>query len=449
MNPALPSTTERKEIARKIFEAALLAADPVTAVERAVTITDETISIAGQVLRSSDIRRDVVAVSIGKAAWAMAAGLDKQLGSRLIAGLTVSGATSDGSVRSALPLRWTTMSGGHPLPTAESFTAGGAIIEFVRSANRQNAAIVFMISGGGSAMVEVPIDPRITLDDLASVNSLLLENGVPINEINVVRKTLSAIKGGRLASNAPLSFKVGLIVSDTNPGDEASVASGPTFPAPTSGISAIDILHRYGLFEKIPAVVRAVISTAEADAVLDPPAERMPNRVLLNSDDAIAGAITVAPEFGLEAMIVDEIVEQEVAKGCRDLAQRFRLGESAKPICLLSAGEFLTPVTGNGLGGRNTETALRMALTLKGQTDSPSKFTALFAGTDGLDGNCPAAGAMIDETTLSRAQALELDPEDFLARSDSFSFFDALGDAIVTGATGTNVRDLRILLGWP
>jgi hydroxypyruvate reductase len=443
-----PEPDERKQIARKIFDGALAAADPAVAVERSVTVVDEMVSATGLLVSSTAESRDIFAVAIGKAAYSTAAGLARVLGPRLKEGIAVGVLPRAKPEMIELATRWTLLAGSHPLPTEESFAAGRAIIDFVRHADRPDAAIIFLISGGGSAMVEWPVDPRITVRDLATINALLLASGVPIYELNIVRRALSAIKGGRLASFAPQSLKVGLIVSDTNPGDEASVASGPTFPAPAANLSAADILRHHGLWEKVPPVIREVIVAGSSLVNHQPPPKPLPNRVLLNSEDAIAGAHNTAADLGFQVVVSDGIVEQEIARGCGDLLERFSVVDAAKPICLLSAGEFRTPVNGDGWGGRSTETALRLALMLAKNTGSPSTYTALLAGTDGIDGNCPAAGAVIDETSLSRARSLGHDPRAFLDRSDSFSFFDSLDDAIVTGPTGTNVRDLRILLGW-
>jgi glycerate-2-kinase len=222
-----------------------------------------------------------------------------------------------------------------------------------------------------------------------------------------------------------------LIVSDTNPGDEASVASGPTLAAPLEAPSAIEVVEHYNLDATLPKSIMNAIRPAQTSA--EPISGS--HIVLLDNATATRAAQQKAIELGFACSVLDHINEQPIQEGCDLLL--------ANPASTISGGEFSCPVRGDGRGGRNLETALRCAISLHNQT---SHTVVLSAGTDGIDGNSPAAGAIADETTIQRAQNLNLNAEQYLARSDSYTFFEQLNDLIVTGPTGTNVRDLRILL---
>jgi glycerate 2-kinase len=334
----------------------------------------------------------VFSIAVGKAAAAMARGVDDLLGARLARGVI-----SAPPLTQPLSPQWEIFEGGHPLPNEASLAAAEAAFNLLDWADGVRGVVLFLVSGGGSAMMEWPISPSISLDDLRRTNELLVGSGARINEINAVRRAFSAVKGGRLAQRAPNARIVSLIVSDTNPGDEANVASGPS-----------------------------VLESGSSS--------KYPYRVLLDNGTALEAAHRRAMELGFKPVIAPDICEQAVQEGC-DLL----LSSSENTDCLISGGEFSCPVRGNGIGGRNLETVLRCAMRLE-------HGVILSAGTDGIDGNSPAAGAIADETTITRARNLGLDPGDFFARSDSYTFFDRLNDLIVTGPTGTNVRDLRVVI---
>ena len=344
----------------------------------------------------------------------MALGLEDAIGDKLARGVISAPAFSE-----TLSPKWESFHGGHPLPNEDSLEAAEAAFNLLDWANVVNGVVIFLVSGGGSAMMEYPISPAISLDDMRRANELLIACGARINEINAVRRAFSAIKGGGLARYASHARVVTLIVSDTNAGDEANVASGPTL-SPTDEIDPSDVVSRYRLELPFP-----VLKFAK-------PIINSPYAVLLENSTALEAAQRKAAELGFPSTIAQHICEQPIEEGCELL-----LREGAD--CVISGGEFSCPVRGNGIGGRNLETVLRMAPRL-------SDAVFLSAGTDGIDGNSPAAGAIADPKTLDRARNLGLDAHDFLARSDSYTFFEKLADVIVTGPTGTNVRDLRILL---
>ena len=350
----------------------------------------------------------------------MAHGLEDALGGKLTRGVISAPAFSD-----PLSDKWEIFEGGHPLPNEDSLEAAESAFALLDQANEERAVVIFLVSGGGSAMMEYPSSPEISLDHLRRANELLVACGARINEINAVRRAFSAIKGGGLTQHARDARIVTLIVSDTNRGDEASVASGPTLPPPSDAPDPVEVIKRYHLDLQIPVVK----SVNPIDA---------PYRVLLDNSTALEAAHQRALELGFTPMIADDIREQPIQEGCDLLLARL---SQENTNCLISGGEFSCPVRGDGRGGRNLETALRCAIDLE-----HGLGVVLSAGTDGIDGNSRAAGAIADQTTLARARNLGLDPHDFLARSDSYSFFEKLGDLIVTGPTGTNVRDVRILL---
>lgn len=406
---------QRRRCVREIFGHALASVDPRTAVREAIVRDGPVVEVCGE--RFDLSTQPLYAVAIGKAAPAMAFGLEDVVGEKLRRGVITAPPSSE-----PLSLKWESFAGGHPLPNEASLAAAESAFALLDQANDERGVVIFLVSGGGSAMIEWPVSPEISLDDLRRANELLVGCGARINEINAVRRAFSAVKGGGLARRAPNARIVTLIVSDTNPGDEASVASGPTLF--TDGPNPLDVIAHYHL--DLPTSILKSVSSVSLVTT--------PYRVLLDNSTALNAAHQKAIELGFSSLIAHDICEQPIQEGCDLLLDRL-----SNVDCVISGGEFSCPVRGDGRGGRNLETVLRLAL-------AATNFVALSAGTDGVDGNSPAAGAIADETTIARAHNLNLDPAKYLERSDSYSFFAALGDLIVTGPTGTNVRDLRILI---
>ena len=417
-----------RRAAREIFDAALHAVDAREVTRRAIGFARNHITIEETLIASG---KPLHAVSIGKAAASMAGTLIEALGDRITQGV-ITCLEPPGEI---LPPNWQVFRGGHPLPNSESLAAAQAAFRLLERANSEQATVVFLISGGGSAMIEWPVNADISLIDLQESNHQLVSCGATIAEINTVRRAFSVVKGGRLAERAPNAQIVTLIISDTNPNDEVNVASGPSL-SPLPGLATPgEIVARYHLESNLPeTVLRAVRQYNERPHTLQ---ANSSHYVLADNRTAIDAACARARVLGFVPVVAEEICEQPIAEGCRQLLERL-----TSEVCLISGGEFSCPVRGEGRGGRNLETVLRCAM----EIDRKQNIVILSAGTDGIDGNSPAAGAIADETTLNRARALGLDAESFLARSDSYGFFDQLGDAIVTGPTGTNVRDLRIML---
>ncbi|HET6862666.1 MAG TPA: DUF4147 domain-containing protein [Pyrinomonadaceae bacterium] len=422
-------------LARSIFNSALKAADA-----RAATYNAIRLNHGGLFVLDSKLALErLYVVGIGKAALSMAMGIDDAMPDHLAEGIVVS---PEGSVSPQNSLKnWRLLTGGHPFPDQNSLASARAIFNLLSRVNAERATVLFLISGGGSAMVEWPIDERISLDDLRKTNQLLVTSGASIFEINVVRRAFSAVKGGGLARAVPDAEVITLIISDTNQGDEASVASGPTLAPPSATPGAMEVVSRYHLEDHLPESVLKAIALAPASQMIKP----SPYHVLLDNQSALEAAAEEAKTHTFVPVIDHEISEQPIQKGCELLLDHFGTYAKRERFCLISGGEFSCTVRGNGKGGRNLETVLRCAIELD-RKPANCDVVVMSCGTDGIDGNSPAAGAVADTTTISRAKAIGLDAHEYLARSDSYSFFEKLGDVIVTGPTGTNVRDLRVLL---
>jgi hydroxypyruvate reductase len=263
------------------------------------------------------------------------------------------------------------------------------------------------------------------------------------------------VKGGGLSARAGRAAQISLIISDTKQDEPHNVASGPTFAFSHESRDASEIIRRYQLDARLPvSILRAVKQPRNFHAQTDRATTLCRHHVLLDNERALARASEVAAALGFTVEVARDVSEQRVEEGAALLVSHLfdlQMRAGGRRVCLISGGEFSCPVRGAGLGGRNAETALRCAFEIEAHAARASSLAtahvvALSAGTDGIDGNSPAAGALCDDTTLARARTLSLDARKFLEASDAYTFFAALGDAVTTGATGTNVRDLRLLL---
>jgi hydroxypyruvate reductase len=429
-------------IAREIFDETLESIDAGEAVRRAVRVEDKKLYVCDSVY---DLTKTpyIYSVAIGKAAKPMAKALTEVLGEQLVSGVV---SAPDSEVK--LSNHWQVFRGGHPVPNEESFQSARSARSLLDDVNDHDSSsvVIFLVSGGGSAMMELPRDEKIPLEDFQEASRILVTCGATIAEINTIRRRLSAIKGGGLDAMLKSNVeRVTLLISDTNRGDEKNIASGPTIHVVVDN-DVEKIIERYDLLSRLPSSVARALAS-------DPPAGaggtdflHAPYYVLLSNDDAIEAAERAAQRKGFVVEKDFDFVETEIEEGCAGLVEKLlRLKQHhGKPVCIVSGGEFVCRVRGDGIGGRNNEAALRSAIHFSNVENM--NIAALHAGTDGIDGNSPSAGAIADESTISRAKDLNFDADDFLARSDSYNFFKRLGDTIETGATGTNVRDIRILL---
>jgi hydroxypyruvate reductase len=333
----------------------------------------------------------------------------------------------------------------HPVPDAAGHAAARRILALAEAAGPDDT-VLFLISGGGSALLALPID-GVSLADKQAVNRALLASGATISEMNCVRRHLSAIKGGRLAAAAHPAKVVTLLISDV-PGDRPrDIASGPTVPDETTCADALAIVRRYGI--ELPANVRAVLESGRGETVGpdDPRLAGIETRMVAAPQMALEAAAEVGRRAGWPVHILGDAIEGEardvgtvMAGIARQVAARGQ--PFAAPCILLSGGETTVTVRGAGRGGRNVEFLLSLGISLDGLAD----VWAIACDTDGVDGLEDIAGALLAPDTLARAWALGIRPKDALADNDGHGFFGALGDAVVTGPTLTNVNDFRAVL---
>jgi len=430
---------EMRVTARHLFERALGESSIDRAFERHVTCERGVLRVCEDLYDLHSYNR-VLVVSIGKAAHTMVSALEIQAGDNF-EGIIAS------SVQPASQARgFRYFHGGHPTPNEESIRAAEAIL---RSMNAQNASslVIFMLSGGGSSIAEKPIDDEISLEDLIATYRVLVHSGAPIAEINAIRKHLSAIKGGRLARAALAAQQVSILVSDVPDNTPDALASGPTMPDSTSVEDCYAIAAKHQLRQQFPASVRelfqryALEETPKSD---DPAFHRSRWWTVLSNSTLLETGKAEAERHRFTAEVDNSCDDWDYLRAADYLLKRLReLRQKSERICLLSGGEVTVKVTNGGVGGRNQQFALACA-----QKIASENIIVLSAGTDGIDGNSPAAGAIVDGTTLERANSRGLDPAGSLLSYNAYPFFDALGDTIMTGPTGNNLRDLRILLSY-
>jgi glycerate 2-kinase len=437
-----PNQADLKRLAREIAVETLAAIDiPLTMRRKLARI--------GSRIRFEDDSIDLaawdrfVAIAVGKASVAMARGFAELLaGDFDFQGIIVAPHDSVAQVPG-----FRTLGGGHPIPDASSITAARAIVDLLSKCDLRTL-VFFFLSGGGSSLMELPLDLGITVEDLRQLNRVLVECGASINDINSVRKHLSAVKGGRLAALAASSLKLTLAITDVPAGLESAIASGPTLPDPTTVADACAVIERYDLEAKLPASIRAKFarreSLPETPKPGDPAFARARFSLLLTMHDLFHHAHQAAEARGFFAQCDNVTDDWPVVRAADYLLDQLAGLTGANPgrrVALIADGEISSPVRGDGMGGRNSAFVLDCVQKIAGKG-----IAVLSVGTDGKDGSSPAAGAVADGKTLERARAANLEPQEFAARSDSYSFFHKLGDAIETGPTGNNLRDLRILL---
>ena len=430
---------EMRVQARNIFERALAESGIDRAFERHVSCERGVLRICEDLYDLHTYNR-VLVISIGKAAHTMVNALAIQAGNNF-EGIVASSVDPGSQARG---FRY--FHGGHPTPNQESIRAAEAIL---KSAKAQNtlSLVLFMLSGGGSSIAEKPIDDNISLEELTATYRVLVHSGAPIAEINTIRKHLSAIKGGRLAQAALGAQQVSILVSDVPDNTPDALASGPTMPDSTSVEDCYAIAAKHGLVAQFPASVRklferhALEETPKSD---DPAFHRSRCWTVLSNSTLLDAAKSEAERHVFTVEVDNSCDDWDYARAADYLLNRLReLRTKSGRVCLLSGGEITVKVTNGGVGGRNQQFALACAQKIAGEN-----ITVLSAGTDGIDGNSTAAGAVADGTTIDRARSRGLDPAASLAGFNAYPFFDTLGDTIMTGPTGNNLRDLRILLSY-
>jgi hydroxypyruvate reductase len=380
-----------------------------------------------------------IVVGAGKAAAAMAAAVEKHWGGEL-EGLVI---TRYGH---GVPCRKIeVVEASHPVPDEAGERAGRRILELVKNLSPDDM-VLCLISGGGSALLSVPL-PGITLAHKQAITADLLKSGATIHEINCVRKQLSAVKGGRLAAAAQPAQVVSLIISDVPNDDLSVIASGPTVSNRDTANEAAEVLRKYAI--KVPAEVSALLSEAarNPNPVGHPASSAVVNKLIAAPQQSLMAAAAVAKEAGFESLILGDSLEGEardvglvhagIARQCLRSRQPI-----AAPCVLISGGETTVTVRGNGRGGRNTEFLLALAIALDGH----KAISAVAGDTDGIDGQGDNAGAFLLPDTLNRAIEVQVNPRQCLANNDAYSVFEASGDLLISGPTFTNVNDFRAIL---
>jgi hydroxypyruvate reductase len=433
-----------KQLAREIFQSTLAALDIPRVIEQKLTFDGDALLLErGRVVLPESSA--LIVVAIGKASHALAAGLRDLLPQRFAFHGVVAAPRKPETPVPGL----TYLVGGHPNPNEGSWQAAGAILQLLRGTDEQSV-VLFLLSGGGSTLAEMPLVPGMSLRDLQAVNHALVTCGAPIESINTVRRHFSAIKGGRLAIAAGQAAKVTLAVTDVPEGKENALASGPTLPDPSTVDDVNRILREYRLREKFPEIVVRWLEEGnmpETPKPGDPAFRNASFQLLLTMHDLFHAAHHATEAHGYITCCDNSTDDWPVEKAAESLLRKLQEWQSENPgrrVALIADGELSSPVTGDGTGGRNAAFVLACVRNIAGHN-----ITVLSAGTDGVDGNSPAAGAVADGETLERATALGMKLDDYFQRSDAYSFFHRLDDAIVTGPTGNNLRDLRILLAEP
>lgn len=427
-----------------LLGAGLRAVDPEEAVRRAVRRRGPWLHVGAA---RYDLRRyrSVVVVGAGKASAPMARELEAVLGRRLSGGLVVVKYGHGAPTR-----RVRVVEAGHPVPDRAGVQAATGLLELVSGLASRDLLLV-VLSGGASSLLPAPC-PGVSLADKQRTTTVLLRSGATIQEINTVRKHLSAVKGGQLLA-ATRATVVSLILSDVMGDDLGSIGSGPTAPDPTTFRDARAILDRFRLWTKLPARVRRHLTKGIRKQVPDTPKpgapafKRVQNQIVGNNRAAVAAVAAAAKSAGLHPLVLTTSLTGEArdaAKFVVALAREARVsGEPVRPpACVVAGGELTVTIRGSGRGGRAQEFALAAAIEMAGLEET----VVAALGTDGTDGPTDAAGAAVSGETMARAKRRGLDLRRVLADNDAYRVFRRLGGHIVTGPTRTNVNDLYLAL---
>lgn len=434
-----------REDALAIFRAGLKAVDPAIALRGHVKLQNDSLTVGNRDYDLSSYK-GIYVIGAGKASAAMAQPVEELLGERIKSGFI------NVKYGHTLPLNIIQVNeAGHPVPDEAGLSGTKKIIELLGQTGEKDL-VLFLISGGGSALLPYPVQ-GLTLENLQQATKQLLGAGATIKEINALRKHVSRVKGGRLAKLAYPSTLISLILSDVIGDNLDSIASGPTVPDESTFGDCLNIMEKYDLSDKIsPEVLEfleegAQNSQEETPKADDPAFERAQNIIIGSNILAVKAAQKKAEELKYNSLILSTLIEGEtkdVAKLHAAIAKEIlNTGNPLPtPACVISGGETTVTIRGKGLGGRNQEFALAAAI----EIDGWDGMVILSGGTDGTDGPTDAAGAIADGTTVSRARALELNAEAHLRENDSYHFFQPLADLIITGPTYTNVMDLRLVV---
>jgi hydroxypyruvate reductase len=428
-----------------LLAASLKAADPAILVKRALSLKNRRL-LVGKAAYPLDKYERVVVVGGGKGAVPMASAVEQLLKDRIDGGLIVT-RYGHGGVLSRIEV----VEAGHPIPDRTGVAAAQRVLELLKKSGERDLVIV-LLSGGASALLPSPVE-GVSLTDKQVVTALLLRTGATIQELNAVRKHLSHLKGGNMATAAAPATMLALVLSDVVGNDLSSIASGPTVPDPTTFHDAMAILHHYDLWDKIPQAIKDHLvqgsrsGSSETPKPNHPAFARVQNLIIGDVGVALDAAAAQARRLGYHPFVLSSSLTgeaREVAKVFGAIIREIVATDRPikRPVALLAGGETTVSVQGQGSGGRCQEFTLALAMEVAGL----KKVTVFGFGTDGSDGATDAAGAVADGGTVERAHALGLQPQRFLDQNDSHTFFHTMAQTIQTGPTRTNVTDLYCAL---
>ena len=439
---ACPKCVKAREVVVKLIETGIASANPYDAVVRHLKRHDNNIIINGRVYHA----RRVFVIGFGKAACNMAKAVEDVLSDRIDKGVI---SVPKPIAEKCKLKRIKVIGSGHPLPDKDSIRAASEAIELASQAGEEDLVLV-LISGGGSALFEKPVE-GITLEDMIETTRLLLKCGATINEINAVRKHLSQVKGGKLARYAYPARVVSLIISDVVGDDLSTIASGPTAPDHTTFKDAYNVLVKYKIWEEVPEPVRQHILRGlkglEEETVKpeDKIFTKVENKIIASNIVALKRMKETAEKLGYNPIIITSLIQgeaREVGKVIASIALEVKKNDTPvpKPAVLLLGGETTVTVRGKGKGGRNQELALSASTLISGEHG----IAIASIGSDGIDGVTDVAGGIVDAHSLTRAEEKGLNIDKILEENDSYTYFKELEDYIYTGPTGTNINDIII-----
>lgn len=437
-------TTREKAI--QIFEAAVAAVQPIRLIPAHLFIDQNQLHILNQQFLLHELQ-NIYIIGAGKASAAMAKTVEEILGQLITAGIVVT------KYAHALPLqKITCVEAAHPVPDEAGIEATKKTICLLQQA-KKNDVVICLISGGASSLwIDIPDDA--TLNDVQKTFNLLLQCGANIEEINTVRKHLSAIKGGQLLQHAPQANWFSFIISDVPGNDLSIIASGPTVADNSSFDDVKNIVEKYDLTNQLPTSILKHIDDGVNGLVNETPKsvdtifKQVQNKIIGSNSIALEAAEEKAKAFGYHIALVDGNMRGDAATIGKDIINRCKKYSGKKPACMLFGGETTVKVTGKGKGGRNQQLILSALLQLSQKEDLNlnHQLTILSAGTDGTDGPTDAAGAIADKEIIHIAQENKLDAQHYLDDNDAYYFFEQTGGLVKTGATQTNVMDLLVVL---
>jgi len=450
------SAQTTRQQAASIFLAGVAAADPYLAVKSCLTASDYHLEISqpfsSQAKKRAGRWSKIHVIAFGKAACAMAKAAVDVIPAHLLADQAIA-VTNYENVTTINDIE--VIGASHPLPDEAGFQAAQRCASILRSAQKDELVLV-LISGGGSALIPYPVD-GITLEEKIATTNLLLACGASINQINCVRKHLSQLKGGGMAKLAAPADLHALILSDVLGDDLSAIASGPTVPDPTTYSDATDILTARGVWEQTPANIKNHLQNGQLGLLAETPKPgdgvfKQTGHTLISSNTiSVDATLQAAQDLGYQA----KLYSAHLCGEARDEAEKWVIHAKeliaqgiTEATALVAGGETTVIIKGDGKGGRNQEIALAFAIAAE-KHKLTGNWTFLSAGTDGRDGPTDAAGAIVDPNTLKRMTDAGFDPVAMLENNDSYAALQSSGDLLITGATGTNVADLQILLIHP